>query len=186
MIPGLNYAALFLDQINWGFFTAYGFYVLLGVWVIRIDFSGQVRAVIYASGLLAIALAYLLSVQANLSLSEEGLNLMWMSDESPFCAIEALAVCVFVKALACRKEGMKISRGRLVRTFSGGWFGFVGAYSFVNQFVFTVMTFDKLPLTFSLIGQSLFCLVLTIAICSLFSQIPVVCTLFRWRMPQEE
>ena len=52
-IPYIRYVNLFTNQINWNFFTSYGFYLLFGIWVMRTNFDWHHRIVVYCSGVLS-------------------------------------------------------------------------------------------------------------------------------------
>lgn len=131
-IPYVRYINLFTEQINWNFFTAYGFYLLLGIWVTRTKFEWHYRTVIYCLGVLSsVAMLCLTKI---ISASALNVDTRFISIGSPFVAWQALAVLVLVKQLV-RNEAKNSAVKAILKEFSGNLYGFVVLYVMVFNLI---------------------------------------------------
>lgn len=105
-IPFVNYVNLFLKQINWGFFTSYGLYLFLGIWLLRRPFEWHERAVIYSLGVLSTVAMYCCTVF--MTEGDKGFSHKLTGEDSPLAVLQVAALIVLVKYTAGRG-------GRLLR-----------------------------------------------------------------------
>lgn len=95
LIPFMQPVTLFTDQINWGFFRAWAFYLTLGVYINQIRTTWKSRLLIYCLAVLSIGIAYwIISATIN---NSNSMDYSLLEFGSPLSALQALAVIVFVK-----------------------------------------------------------------------------------------
>ena len=94
-IPYVQELRLFLDQLNWGFFRAWGFYILLGALLNKDEFSWQARLIVYCLGIISVGAVYYIA--HSLSEGVVFVDLSVMDFDSPFAALQALAVALFFR-----------------------------------------------------------------------------------------
>ena len=94
-IPYCQIVTVFLDQLNWGFFRAWGFYVLLGVYLDKHQLTWQNRLLLYTLAIISVGVVFLLDVK---SLP----NYRFMSFDSPFSALQAVAVAILIRQVTSR------------------------------------------------------------------------------------
>ena len=126
MIPYVRYITLFTNQINWQFFTAYTFYLFLGMYLRRQKIPGHWRIVIYCAGALSTIAMYMLTVVFNANLN--GYTDEWMSDTSVFVAIQTLAILVFIKSIITRQKEKTETRS-VLRELGGYGYAFIAFYT---------------------------------------------------------
>ena len=114
-IPYVGMITSFTNQVNWGFFTAYGLYALLGCYIDKAEFEWHWRVVIYSAGVLCTAALYALSIRytANDKL------MTVIGDSSPLTALQTASVMVFIKYLSRRIKLSDNTRIKL-RVYAGG------------------------------------------------------------------
>lgn len=101
-IPYVNVVNLFLNQINWGFFTAYGLYLFLGLYLLRRPFAWHERTVIYCLGVLGTVAMYCCTVF--ISGSGKGFKDAFVGVNSPFTVMQTAALIVLIKHTIGRRQ----------------------------------------------------------------------------------
>ena len=101
-IPYLRYVYLFAVQINWNFFTEFGLYLFLGVWLSRKTFAWHHRVLIYCAGILATVAMYSCTVWTYSA--ETGMDAAFISEASPFTVLQVTAITVLIVSLSGRSK----------------------------------------------------------------------------------
>ena len=92
-IPYLSILSLFTDQLNWGFYRAWAFYLLFGAWIADHELRWETSLVIYVLGILATgAMIALTSATTKFS---PGYANEYIGYTSPLTGIQTAAVVVF-------------------------------------------------------------------------------------------
>ena len=104
-IPYLSIVSMFTDQLNWGFFRAWTFYLLFGAWITNHDLSWKSALLVYVLGILATAgIIALTSITTNFS---PGYANEYIGYTSPLTGIQTVALTVFIRRLFARKHSPK-------------------------------------------------------------------------------
>lgn len=112
-IPYLSVLALFTDQLNWGYYRAWTFYLLCGVWITKYDHDWKLCLSIYSAGILATgAIVALTSVATGFS---PGYANEYIGYSSPFTGLQTVAVFLFIKRLCSNRHAPIFAR--LTRNF---------------------------------------------------------------------
>lgn len=155
MVPYVRYITLFTNQINWHFFSAYTFYLFLGMYLRKREIPGYWRAVIYCAGVLSAIAMYMFTVVADANL--KGFTDEWMSDASVFVAVQTFSILVFVKAIVARKKE-KTSTGTLLREVGGYGYAFIAFYTASDIVTSQGLMLENYAVPAALIMKTLICL----------------------------
>lgn len=114
LIPGGTTVTLFTNQLNWGYFRTWAFYLLLGVFLTEQPLSWPVRLAVYCAGIVSTGLmAALTSWQTT---AATGFCQDYLGMHSPFTAAQAAAVFLLFRQLPAR-----LKAPRLTRVLRGMW-----------------------------------------------------------------
>lgn len=94
-IPYLSAIALFADQLNWGYYRAWTFYLLCGVWITKYEPGWKVALLIYALGV--ISTGALIALTSTATVFKPGYANDYIGYRSPFTGIQTLSICLFVR-----------------------------------------------------------------------------------------
>ena len=97
LVPYLSAAAMFTDQLNWGYFTAWGFYLLLGAEILLEEQRPWTRTLLLSGGLIATGLSY--AATSWMTDMPTGFFSDFLGIASPLTAMQTAAVLVLAKAL---------------------------------------------------------------------------------------
>ena len=96
-IPYLSAVTLFTDQLNWGYYRAWTFYLLCGAWMTRYEVRWEIRLIIYAAGLLATGgMIALTSLTTSVS---PGYANEYIGYTSPLVGLQTLAVALLIRTV---------------------------------------------------------------------------------------
>ena len=96
-VPYLSAVTMFADQLNWGYYRAWAFYLLFGAWVTKHEFDWKGALAIYVLGILATSLTIsLTSITTNFN---PGYANEYIGYTSPLTAVQTAAVVVFFRRL---------------------------------------------------------------------------------------
>lgn len=94
-IPYLSALALFTDQLNWGYYRAWTFYLLLGVWITKYDHSWKLCLALYVAGIVATgSMVALTSITTSISY---GYANEYIGYTSPLTGLQTIAITLFIK-----------------------------------------------------------------------------------------
>lgn len=125
-IPYVRRLNLFLNQINWGFFSAYGVYLFIGYWATKTSFDWHHRIVIYCSGLLSTVAMFSLTKVFSASVAD--VDSRFINIDSPFIAIQVLAIIVFAKSVF-KKEISNKHINDILNYIAGNKYAFIALYA---------------------------------------------------------
>lgn len=129
-IPYVRYISLFTSQINWNFFTSFGFYLFFGIWIMKLELQWHHRVVAYCSGILSTVA--MLTLTKTVSVFD--VDTRYIGFNSPFIAFQLLAIFVLIKQLF--KSDLKNKAvNNLLGSFSKNLYGFIAIYVMVNETV---------------------------------------------------
>jgi hypothetical protein len=131
-IPYVRYINLFANQINWNFFTSYGFYVFFGIWILKTEFQWHYRIVAYCSGIFSTVV--MLSLTKIVSCVSVDVDTRFVGLNSPFIAFQVLAIIVLVKQIFNNYSNNKLIRA-VFPLFCKNIYGFIALYSIINGIV---------------------------------------------------
>ena len=94
-IPHLAAVSLFTDQLNWGYYRAWTFYLLCGVWIANYEHSWKTSLLIYSLGILASGAMIALTSAA--TVFQPGYANEYIGYASPLTGIQTVSVCLFVQ-----------------------------------------------------------------------------------------
>ena len=107
-VPYLSAVTLFADQLNWGYYRAWAFYIIFGAWVAKNEFNWKRALVIYVLGILATSLIIsLTSIKTNF---RPGYANEYIGYTSPLTAMQTVAIVVFFKRLLGNRSAPLFSR----------------------------------------------------------------------------
>lgn len=124
-IPYVRRLNLFLNQINWGFFSVYGVYLFGGLWTEKSNFEWHHRVVIYCAGLLSTVAMF--SLTKIFSVSVADVDSRFINLDSPFIAIQTFAIMVFAKNLI-KREASSGCICRILKCVARNKYGFIALY----------------------------------------------------------
>lgn len=168
-IPYIRYINLFTNQINWNFFTSYGFYLLFGIWVMRTNFDWHHRIVVYCSGVLSSVAMITLTKIISASLLD--IDSRYVNISSPFVVFQALAVMVLLKQIIStnfKTPILKIVTNELAYNIYGYIVTFVIINNIISYYISSGIAF-LLPLC-SCIATNI--------VCAFLRRLPIVSFLF--------
>lgn len=94
-IPYLSAAALFADQLNWGYYRAWAFYLLCGAWIAGAEHDWRASLLMYSLGIVSSgAMVALTSVTTAF---QPGYANEYMGYASPLTGIQTVSICLFVR-----------------------------------------------------------------------------------------
>ena len=96
-IPYLSAVALFTDQLNWGYYRAWTFYLLCGVWVTKYEPGWKISLLIYILGI--VSTGALIAFTSSATVFAPGYANDYIGYRSPFTGIQTLSICLFVRRL---------------------------------------------------------------------------------------
>lgn len=168
-IPYVNYVNLFLNQINWGFFTSNGLYLFLGLFLLRKSFAWHERTVIYCMGILGTAAMYCCTVFLS---PDKGYDSAFVSEASPFTAMQASAIIVLVKQLADK-------RGRLINSAAAGAaactaYAAIPAFTITRHLFEKLIAFDTLAVGIRIPAEAALLVICSAVLAGVFRRIPVI------------
>lgn len=113
-VPYVSMVTMFANQLNWGYFRAWTFYILLGAYITRYELKWPVRLAIYCAGIVASGgMAALTSWQTNLPV---GYVNEYIGFASPLTGLQTMAiVLLFRQCLALLHAPV------LTRRLAGAW-----------------------------------------------------------------
>ena len=113
-IPYISMVTMFASQLNWGYFRAWTFYLLLGAYVTRYELKWPTRLAIYCTGIVATGgMAALTSWQTNLPV---GYVNEYIGFSSPLTGLQTIAMVVlFRKCLSSLRAPV------LTKWLAGAW-----------------------------------------------------------------
>lgn len=107
-IPYVSAIAMFADQLNWGYYRAWAFYLLCGAWIARHELKWQTCLVIYSLGI--ISTGAMAALTAASTTFHPGYVNDFIGYTSPFTGIQAAAVMLFVRRTAADMHAPKLVR----------------------------------------------------------------------------
>ena len=161
-IPYVRYLNLFTNQINWNFFTPFGFYLFLGVWAMKTDFQWHHRVVVYCAGFLSTVA--MLALTKIFSATALGVDTRFMEMNSPFGAFQVLAILVLVKQVVRSYRGNKWVC-LVLRECAMNLYGYIALYTVITEIVAKYVMGDVAILALS-------CVVISNIVCVLLRRIP--------------
>lgn len=94
-IPYASILSMFANQLNWGYFRAWTFYLLFGAYITRYELKWPIRLAIYCAGIVAGgSMAALTSWQTNLAV---GYVNEYIGFSSPLTGLQTIAVVVLFR-----------------------------------------------------------------------------------------
>ena len=149
----ISIVSLFFDQLNWGFFHTWAFYLFLGAYLTKSMPSWPLRLTIYCLGIISTALT--IALTSWMTKGGPGYFADFTGLHSPLTACQTAAVFLFASQFFRR---FRLTHA--VRTFAGLWMsvpvafvvysftsrflpiynGFVPAYVFPHMFIDTLLT----------------------------------------------
>ena len=163
-IPYVRYLNLFTNQINWNFFTPFGFYLFLGVWALKTDFQWYHRVVVYCAGFLSTVA--MLALTKIFSATALGVDTRFMEMNSPFVAFQVLAILVLVKQII-RLDRNKKWVYAVLRECTINLYGYIALYTVITGIVGRYIVSNVAVLALS-------CVVISNIVCALLRRIPGV------------
>ena len=130
-VPHISVAMLFFDQLNWGFFRAWAFYLLLGAYLSKHALPWQGRLAIYCLGMISTAL--IIALTSWMTKDGMGYYAEFTGMHSPFTACQVAAVIVLSREMLGH---VRISS--LSRRLSGLWMSVPVAFvihTFTSRFL---------------------------------------------------
>ena len=170
MIPYVNIITLFTDQINWGFFTSFGLYLFLGVFVSRIEFRWHHRIVIYCIG--ALATVAMLACTAFFSSDNIGFDSRFVNEQSPLVALQVMAALVLCKT-ALTKWGQSM-RMVIIKRVSIAAYAFLPLFSITQNLVGYFASMEKMPLIGLIPVSAIMCFSFSIGLSVLIKKTPIL------------
>lgn len=170
-IPYVNYLTLFTSQINWGFFTAFGLYLFLGVWLTQTEFKWHQRILIYCLGILATVAMCACTVF--LSAKSIGYDHRFVADTSPFTAMQVTALVVAVRKIFCM-EKIRNGNSRMLRSVAVSAYGFIPAFTIAQELTKQLISAESMPLVLAIPVKAVLCFAVAIAFAKCMTRIPIL------------
>lgn len=164
-IPYIRLVNLFTNQINWNFFTSFGFYVFFGIWIMKNRFAWHHRIVIYCMGVLATVAMF--SLTKIFSATSMGIDTRFVNINSPFVVMQVLAIFVFVKevfSIDVKNDSTK----NILSEFTRNIYGYIVLYVIVSNLISFYI-----PISFIFLFPVI-CFVLINVICSALRRLPIM------------
>lgn len=155
-IPYVRYINLFTNQINWNFFSSYGFYIFFGIWICKTEFDWHHRIVSYCAAVLSTVAMYVLT--NNFSASIADVDTRFININSPFIVFQVLAVVVFVKQIFKNNSKNKMFIF-IMGEVSDNLYGFIALGATFNNYLSRCFTAFYIPLV-SLVVINIACAIL--------------------------
>lgn len=169
-IPYVRYVTLFTNQINWNFFTAFGTYLFLEVWLSSKTFEWYYRTVIYCLGIFSTVAKYALTVFY--SSGEIGFDHRFVDVNSPFTLFQVAAIIILVKT---QTETIKLkSDNNIIKITARSAYGFIPGFVISQEFVNHVISFENLPIFIAIPLEIVLCFILAVVIGSSFRKLPLL------------
>ena len=169
-IPYLNYVYLFAIQINWGFFTEFGLYLFLGIWLSRKRFAWHQRIVIYCAGFLSTVAMYSCTVWTYSS--ENGMDNTFISEASPFVALQVMAIIVMIIELSAKVKSCR--EGRIWGNIAQCSYVFIPLCAVFINITDKMISFDGLPLTLAVPIKASVALLCALALSAVIRRLPIL------------
>lgn len=115
-IPYFSVVGMFADQLNWGYYRAWAFYLLCGIWITKHTLSWKTSLLIYCLGILSTG--SMIALTNTFTTFEPGYANEFIGYSSPFTGIQTLAVLLFAKRMFAF-----VHAPRLTRTTKDLWYG---------------------------------------------------------------
>lgn len=107
-IPYLSAIALFTDQLNWGYYRAWTFYLLCGAWITKYELDWKISLFIYSAGI--ISTGALIALTSSATMISPGYANDYLGYRSPFTGIQTLAICLFIRRVFGEAHDTKLTR----------------------------------------------------------------------------
>lgn len=170
-IPYVKYLTLFTSQINWGFYTSFGLYLFLGVWLTQTEFKWHQRIVIYCLGVLATVAMYACTVF--LSAKNIGYEHRFVADTSPFTAMQVMALIVAVQRLF-RIEKLRDGNHGLIRGIAVSAYGFIPAFVIGQEFAKQLISGESMPLALEIPVKAIICFAAAFVLAKCMTRIQIL------------
>ena len=108
LVPYVSAVTMLTDQLNWGYFTAWGFYILLGSEILRETHTPWARTLMMAGGLAAFGLAY--AATSWMTSAAPGFYDDFLGVASPLTALETAGALTLFKTLIRDGRGCRLER----------------------------------------------------------------------------
>ncbi len=162
-VPALNKIYLFTSQINWGDFTAFGFYLFIGLYISELNFELYMLAPALSLALISSTAAFVLTVNSATATSYSDL---YINIFSPFMAIFAVSLLVSAKILFERFSNNAVCLGFLRSKYCLLFPGFVSLANIVVELTFPFERFHPLlSLAVETILSWFFSMLASLAVC---------------------
>lgn len=169
-IPYLKYVYLFAVQINWGFFTEFGLYLFLGIFLSRKTIEWHLRVVIYCAGILSTVAMYACTVW---TYSEEnGMDNSFICEASPFTALQTTAIIVLILSLVNKKRTEKASR--IWKEIAQCSYAFIPMSAVLILVIDKTLSLDTLPTAGTIPIEMLIVLLSALAFSIVIRRLPVL------------
>lgn len=113
-IPIVSVASLFFNQLNWGFFRTWAFYLLLGAYLTKYPPHWPVRLAVYCAGIISVGLS--IALTSWLTKTTSGYCADYIGMHAPLTALQTAAIFLFASQMLRRTKLL-----RLRRSLSGLW-----------------------------------------------------------------
>ena len=143
-IPYLSYGYMFLSQLNWGFFTEFGLYLFLGIFLSRIELEWHFRVVVYCD----------------------------ITEASPFTVIQTAAVILLISA-AAKRLGLK-SSGFFLESCARCSYVFVPLFAVFSGALSKLISAQSVPLALYIPLTAFIAAACALALGSVFRRVPIL------------
>lgn len=169
-VPYLNYVNLFADQINWGFFTPFGLYLFIGLYLTKKEYEWHQRVVIYCVGVLSTVAMFACTVF--LSAENIGYDTRFVVESSPFVALQSSAIIVLCKSIISKTKGLK--RDAVFQNVAYAAYVFIPLFSITQNLMGYIVSFEKAPILLLIPAEALLCFACSICLSILIRKVPII------------
>lgn len=167
----IRYITLFTNQINWNFFTAFGGYLFLGIWLSNKTFEWHHRMVIYCLGALSTVAMFACTVFW--SAENTGFDHRFVAESSPFVLFQVVAIFVLTKAISDKAKNTSSTNSILNQAVEASY-AMIPGYVISQGLVSYLITVEKIPIAFSIPLEAVICFLFSLAIGLCIKKIPLI------------
>lgn len=169
LVPYIKNLTLFTNQIDWNFFTPFGTFLFLGVYLSRYTFEDYQRIVVYCMGILSLVAMFTCTVF--LSSTEIGYNHTLVGYSSPFLVPIVIAVFTLIKSITYKCTNLSID---YVSTIAKCSYVYIPCTVISRGIINCFMDMETMPITVGIPLQALVTVLISMLLAICFKSLPVV------------